>query len=743
MSFLNPILLAGLAAVSIPIIIHLLNRRKFQKVVWAAMRFLRMSVEQNQRRMKIEDIILLALRCLLLALLAVALARPAILSNASDRFGQSKVTAIIILDNSYSMGVSDGVSTRFDKARQAAEQALDSMPAGSAAAVWLASDIVQEVIPLPTFDLNLARKSIRQARLSDRATDLFPALEKAVDYLKGRMVIRKEIFLITDGQAVGWRQLGEAQNTLEKSRTEIKTHLFLVNEHEEGNLGVSELRLAGGLCPVNQPLRFEVRVTNYGKEEARETRASLSVDAEPPCDEFTIDSIAPGSSKTVSLFAKLRTEGFHSVVARIPADRLPADDSRALAVRAIKEVRALLVDGDPGAEPRESATYFLRNALAPVPPEAAPNYFIKATTISAAELAQVRLDDYDAVILADVAEFSENALQHVEQFLRRGGGLMVFPGGKVNAAFYNEQLLRRHALLPASLGAPRGQADQDEKFFSLQDKNYQHPIVSIWNDPGAGTLSSVRFYRAFKLEPAEGTEHKAQPVKGDHKSPRSSPFRAAGQDAGDPQVVLSFTDGSPAVMERAWGLGRVILFSSTANSAWNDWPVRLSFVPLIHRALGALVQRQDEGLNILVGEKFNRRLSAELLDKDATIVKPGQKDVLRDLRHIELVNGWPTVQYDTTDQGGVYDVSVAEPPMALKFAAQPPAYESSMDELSPAQITVLKSVANVISWTPNLSLKGLLEKDRTGLEFWWPLVIAGLVVAGAETFFGQWFSRAK
>src|SRR5439155_22697887 len=102
MSFLNPIMLFGLTAISVPIIIHLLNRREFQKVVWAAMRFLRLSVEQNQRRMKIEDLILLALRCLLLALLAVALARPAILSKASDRFGQSKVTGVIILDNSYS-----------------------------------------------------------------------------------------------------------------------------------------------------------------------------------------------------------------------------------------------------------------------------------------------------------------------------------------------------------------------------------------------------------------------------------------------------------------------------------------------------------------------------------------------------------------------------------------------------------------------------------------------------------------
>src|SRR5688500_784016 len=147
MSFLNPIMLFGLAAVSVPIIIHLLNRRKFQKVVWAAMRFLRISVEQNQRRMRIEDMILLALRCLLLILLALALARPAWLSNASDLFGQSKVTGVVILDNSASMAVSDGTQTRFEKARRAAEQAIESMPAGSATAVFLASDIVNGVVP--------------------------------------------------------------------------------------------------------------------------------------------------------------------------------------------------------------------------------------------------------------------------------------------------------------------------------------------------------------------------------------------------------------------------------------------------------------------------------------------------------------------------------------------------------------------------------------------------------------------
>src|SRR5882724_2001286 len=102
MAFLNPILLFGAAAVAIPVIIHLLNKRKFERVTWAAMRFLRMSVEQNERRVKIEDLLLLLLRCLMVLLLALALARPALKSATAGFFGQSGVTAVVVVDQSYS-----------------------------------------------------------------------------------------------------------------------------------------------------------------------------------------------------------------------------------------------------------------------------------------------------------------------------------------------------------------------------------------------------------------------------------------------------------------------------------------------------------------------------------------------------------------------------------------------------------------------------------------------------------------
>lgn len=124
-------MLAGIAAVAVPIIIHLLNRRKFKTVTWAAMKFIKLSVDQNQRRMRIEDLILLLIRCALVVLLALALARPASKNAASDVLGQTKVTAFVILDNSYSMDLQgrDGKNA-FEEARAAAQETLKALPSG-------------------------------------------------------------------------------------------------------------------------------------------------------------------------------------------------------------------------------------------------------------------------------------------------------------------------------------------------------------------------------------------------------------------------------------------------------------------------------------------------------------------------------------------------------------------------------------------------------------------------------------
>jgi hypothetical protein len=734
MSFLNPILLAGLAAVSVPIIIHLLNRRKFQKVVWAAMRFVRVSVEQNQRRLQWEDIILLALRCLLVLLLALTLARPVASRLARTLFG-SPVTAVFILDNSYSMGMSDGTSTRFEKAKSVAVQSLETMPAGSAVAILLASDIVQPVIPEPTFDLGLVRRVLRDAALTDRGTDLAPALSRAIDTLQRRLLLRGEVYIFTDGQSSGWRGLHQMLRSIEQVRDKIRVHILLASNHEEQNVGVSDLALGSGLVPVKQPIRCKARVTNYGKQDVRELRVSLNIDAEPPSDEFVIDLLPAGESREVTFFARLRTDGFHAVTARSNGDRLPADDRRTIVVRALREVRVLLVDGEPSTEPRDGETFYLRQALQPVSPEEARDYFIKPAVIAAGELTGVRLDDYQAVVLANVGEFSEATAHNLEGYVRRGGGVAIFAGGRLNSRFYNEVLSGKLNLLPATFGAARGQADQETNFFSLQDRDYEHPIVSIWNDPASGTLASARFYRAFDLTPV----------------PFSPPptNRAAGAGAGaagEPQVILRFADGKPAALERDFGLGRVAVFASTADTAWNDLPVRLPFVPLLHRLLGALVQRQDEDLNVSVGGKFTRSVSSEWLGQEAVVTGPGTGDkVMHETRRIEMVNDSPAIQSAETDLAGLYEVSVsgAEPASALRFAAQSDPAESLLDELSADQKKMLSGAAHLIEWGLTFSWKREVERERRGAEFWLPLLVAALLVALLEMTLAQWFSRSR
>ena len=289
MSFLNAIMLAGIAAVSVPIIIHLLNRRKFKTITWAAMKFVKLSVDQNQRRMRIEDLILLLIRCALVALLALALARPASKDTVSDALGQTKVTAFLILDNSYSMDLQgrNGKNT-FEEARSAAQETLKALPSGSAVGVLLASDIVQGVIDEPTYDLNQAEQAIKDAKVGHHATDLYPAVEYAVKALKPLQTAQpKEVYVITDGQASGWRQNSEIQQLIADNQGSINFYVLRVGEDDfQANLAVSKMDISSGLTPINHPLRFEVEIANHGVNERQDVTVDLFVnDEESPRDQ--------------------------------------------------------------------------------------------------------------------------------------------------------------------------------------------------------------------------------------------------------------------------------------------------------------------------------------------------------------------------------------------------------------------------------------------------------------------------
>jgi hypothetical protein len=719
MTFLNPWLIAGAAAIAAPIIIHLMMRQQDRRIKWAAMRFLQAVVQRNERKLRIEDRLLLVLRCILLVLIALALARPAFRApGTAPALGAH--TIVIALDNSRGMGLSDGGSSRLDNGRKAAAQIIDALPAGSSAALLEFSDVARPVIAEPAADLNLVRRLIGQVQLTDRASNVHPALRLALDILQRHGAGRGEIYLITGAQATGWKELPAMRNDAGKSGAQI--HVVVPEPGEQPHIGISDLVLGSAMLPAGEAVRYSIEATNYGHEDAHNVTVGLGIDLQPPSDQAVITLLSAGQSRRVSLFAKADGAGYHAITAQVPPDHLPADNRRTIVVRALEEVRVLLVAGQMGATPAEGDAFFLERALAPVAAEERKQYFIKTQTIAAGDIDAAKLTDYDAVALVDVSWLDQPAVAGLDNFVRKGGGLMIFPGEQTDAAFYNTALGEGLGLLPAIMGDPWGDSTQRAQFHSLQAAGYNHPVVSIWQDPAAGTLTSARFFKGLTLEP----------------------LRKQNAAAGDSVTILTYTDGAPAIVERTWGSGRVIEFSSSANTAWNDLPARPAFVPLMQRALGRLVTRREEALNIGVGSEFIYPARVEWLYHEMLVTAPGAPPGNVDKSKVELVKGQPLLRNENTDHAGLYDVEIASQPAArLLFAAEADPASANLTPIPDNEIVTLAPGTQVIHWTPETNMAQALAREGSGSELWPVLAVLALAVACCETFVAGRFSASK
>jgi hypothetical protein len=717
-SFLNPLLLFGLLGVAAPIVIHLLAKKRVKRVVWAAMRFLKVTVQRNQRRMTLEDILLLLMRCALVMALAFALARPTLKRSGLAVFGGSE-TAFILLDNSGSMSASDGVESRFEKARKAADQVVDSLPAGSSVAVWLMSDTVKQLLPAPTQDLAMARKLIRDAKRSDQATDVPAAVRLAIEAAQRLDASQKQLYLVGDAQASGWRGAGATRALLEPIGKEIATRIILVGDSEERNVAVTGIRQGSALATVNQPLRFDAMVANFGSTPAENVAVSIAINDEPPSDEQTVERLpGGGEAQGVSLFATFREPGFHTVTVRVAGDRCPFDDARTFALRVIDEIHVLLVDGQPGGEPRDSEVFYLRNALTPVPLEMRGQFFIKTKTIAAAELESVALAEHDAVIMANVVDLSAPALHALEEYVRGGGGLLVFPGDRINEAFYNDKMHAESGLLPAAFAQPRGEIappDKQQAFFHLQSSYYKHRITEPWRDPKSGSLGTAQFYKAFTLLPPKASDVPGGTARG--------------------VEVVNFDNGAPAILEKPFGNGRVIQFASTASTRWNDLPVRPVFLPLVHRILGYILSRDEDRLNTRAGAAFHYELKPALANRRHVITTPDGTI---------LAGASASITTAETSFAGAYHVSFPDDDeRPVRFAVYSDPAESDLRNMPATDLKTLESVAQVIPWAPGVDLKKTLQTERSGTELWRWVALLALALAVAETLLGNRWSRSK
>jgi hypothetical protein len=535
-------MVAGGALISAPIIIHLINRMRFKRVRWAAMEFLLKSQKRNRRRLIIEQLILLALRCLLVALFGFLVAR---FIGATSTGGEG-TTHLVVIDDTPSMGdhwVEKGPTlTSFEAAKEQIKQLAKSASMANSRQemlVYLLSDL-----ETPVYRARLSDRSLDelQATLASRKpsslhVEPLKALEKGQGYFNDIAQGQKILHLVSDFRENDWSTgpLIEDLNKAIDRLTESGVHLSLIDVahpyraatrqvalHHD-NLAIVDLRCESHVAPEGTDVEFVVVIENFGSE-SKKTFLKVKVDGQ---EDFRatrpLDGIAPGKRHEerfpLTLTKKkpapeikpgdglderqrkrrLDQEFIH-IQAEIEAEEtgLQADNVRDLVVDVRHKVPTLVVDGSGPEGKLPGGDYFhIETAFE-------SSRFAEIDRCTVDELDRVQLDLYPSLLFLNVSEVrSDKTLQKVRDYVNTGGSVAYFMGDKVRTSFYNDTLFKKYAgLFPLLIGTtpynaidPTGTLSEEDRAERRKDRHNLDPQPKLlFQDPNHPLIATLAPY---------------------------------------------------------------------------------------------------------------------------------------------------------------------------------------------------------------------------------------------------------
>lgn len=666
LGFANAGLLYGLAAAAIPILIHLLNRRKRREVRWAAMRFLVAALAKNQRRIRVEQWLLLAIRCLLVLLVVAAMAKP-FLESFGNVIPGRRTHRVLVVDASMSMAAKGAGATRFERAKAVAAQLVKDSRRGDAISLVTMGDPPRVVVGDPSPNLDEVRREVAELAQGAGGVDLEATLEAVDRVLEASTIAQKEVVFLSDLQGASWRPRGGASGDDGLKRTLAKiearnprTTIIDLGKAGAGNRAVVGLSAGTPVVTPGATVIVTALVKNFGPAPAQGVRVRLTTDGRLGPEQVV--DLPVGEEVPVAFNQQFPAPGDHVLEASIEEDSLPPDDRRLLVAPVREAVRVLLVDGDFKPDSFQAETDFLAAALSPgeAPPDQPDP--IRVEVVPESRLARRDLAAYDVVALCNVAQFSPVEVQALESFLEQGGGVVVFGGDQVSAENYNRLLYADgKGILPASLVEVVGDPGKKDATFRFDPKGFRHPILAGFRnqpDPVVAGLTQARVWAYHKL---------------------ATPADSAAV------VALAFDDGDPAVIEAARARGRVFQVAVPADSAWSNWPAHRSFPPVMHDLIMEAASGRQAERTIRVGRPFDQTFPGPAAGADATVQTPAGGAVAAKLKADGAV---ARLHFEQTDAAGAYQVKVGPPAASeLTFAANPDPAESDPAKLDRPGLT--------------------------------------------------------
>ncbi len=738
---INPMLLWGSLAVAAPIIIHLLNRRRFKLVDWAAMDFLLEADQTNRRRIRIENLLLLLLRCLAVLLIALLVSRLFVTpGSAGVLSAAARTERIVLLDDSPSMTARLGNRNAFEAARSAVTRfvraAADQRP-GDTFTLMLTSRPTEPRVNGQYFEqAQPLLDVIEDLQRSERPAELDRALVELANTLKseaesGEGAANRVVYVVTDLRRRDWRPAPEAESdrTIERLLervADVSDGLVVVpiDEARTDNLGVVAFGPDEKTVVAGVPVRFEATVRNFGPGPASDVRVTFTAGDAPPMTR-TIDRIASGESASAAFTFTFGAPGSTPVRATIDPDVMPADNERRYAARVREGVDVLIVDGDPSVEFGRSESFFLARALSP-PGDAASGY--KTEVITESQLASVDLDRYQLIVLANVYQVAEARRQALWRWVEQGGGLMLFLGDQVDQTVYNQQFADEGAgLLPARLVQVRG--DETERTWARPTEvDDTHPVTSMFAGSGNPLLKRVKVFRWWASDP---------------------------DAADDPNVRvlarLNDPDRSPLLVERSLGDGRVLMATTSADGDWHDWPSDPSYVVTMLE-LARYLSRPTAGRgNLATGQTITHPVDVSTYDSQVAVRRPGTDQATT----IQAATDRPadgglidspllTATFDPTDDAGFYEMQLTRHgggTATVLFAVNVAADEGDLVAADRSQLRQRLDTDKVQLASGPAALNEGVVGGR--VELWRTFAIALVVILMLEQTLAWWFGHKR
>ena len=643
-ALVNPALMwLGLGLASVPIIIHLLNRRRVRPVRWAAMRWLAAALKRHQRRLKIENWLLLLLRMAAIALLGLALARPILDSKLAGALG-GKRSVYLLLDNSYSTEAKVDARSVFERVRHQAGQILDSLGPDDAVAVVLTNDPAEGTTsgtspyvlqPRTVGGEGAARAKealaagVRPRHASAHWTDAFRKLQEQM----APEDVGRQVYVVTDFQARDWSTAGGSGDTRLRAaledvlRSPAAVRIVDVGGQDRRNLAVVEVEELTEPAPfVGRPASLAVKVANHGGKLVQGATLEVVVGESGFRRTVTIPEIeaaqtnlsipTPGIETVhVDLPAHaFESPGVHIVQCQIGvpsgragADALARDSTRWFALHVRPQISVLGWVESSDNEAKDAAEDYVKGIYVGVMPGASeettedgmPWFFrYEGVRFEANLMARLRERNerrVDLVVLANTIPRDPRAVKQLKSFVSEGGGLLVMVGDKVADADALNSLLYTEdgpSLLPRPFQRletrNRSTPDTQPFSFDMRPRKGAHPVARPFTDEAAQDWTALFPPKVWARMPFGRKEQD----EGD---------TATDGPPEDDAVVMSYADGQAAIVAGSYGLGRTLWFGTSIDNGWIA-DAGVIFVPvLLNDAALWLTEPRSEHQNLSIG----------------------------------------------------------------------------------------------------------------------------------------------